>query len=536
MKIYTNGKIYIERESFASTMVVDEERIVEVGEESLIKKYADAEVIDVEGKTIIPGLNDSHLHFLLTAEYLKMLPITEVTSMQELIHRVHAHIKEEQLTKGDILYTEGWNHTQFTDEKRIPTREDLDQASSEVPIVLVRVDRHVWSLNTAALERFGISKDTPDPEGGEILRDESGEPTGVLTERAIDLVRPQLPGLTKEEKKVALKDAMGLANTYGITSMHTNDAKDAEIEETLQFYKELDDAGELSVRFYHQIWFNDGQYIQEFMDAGHQFREGTAFNRIGPVKLFSDGTLGSRTAAMRKEYADDPGNTGVVTKSQKDLDQEVQRAVDHGYQVIVHGIGDKGIERILDAYDKVLGDQPNELRLGVNHMQICEPDLVERVIEKDYLTYVQPIFLHDDLPILEECIGKVLAESSYPFGTLARAGVHQSFSSDAPIVSFNPWENIYCAVTRKRLNGEPKEGFVSEEAVDRYTAIDAYTYEGAYASFEEQEKGRLKAGYYADFIILDRDIFTIDSEEIQGMKVIETVVNGQTVYQEVSNG
>lgn len=233
---------------------------------------------------------------------------------------------------------------------------------------------------------------------------------------------------------------------------------------------------------------------------------------------------------MRSDYADDPGNRGVVTKSQKKLNEEVKRAMANGFQVIVHGIGDKGIERILDAYDEALEGKANNLRLGVNHMQISEPDLVERVIEKNYLTYVQPIFLQDDLPILVERIGSKKAQTSYPFGTLAKSGVHQSFSSDAPITSFDPWANIYCALTRKRLNGEPKTGFVSEEAVDIYTAIDAYTYEGAYASFEEHEKGRLKAGQLADFIILDRDIFTIHPEEIRGTKVLETIVDGTTVY------
>jgi hypothetical protein len=536
LKIYTNAKIYVEREVFQTTMVVDGGVILAIGGEELISEYPRATIIDSEGKTIVPGLNDSHLHFLQTAEYLTLLPLSTITSMQELITCVKSEIEEKQLGEGDVFYTEGWNHTQFTDEKRIPIREDLDKASKEVPIVLVRVDRHVWSLNSKALEYFGISKETPTPEGGEILRDETGEPTGVFTERAIDLLRPKLPAFTKEEKKEALKQAMYVANSQGLTSMHTNDAKDETIDEVFALYKELEKEKQLSIRFYHQVWFNDGKYIQEFLDKGYTFREGTDFNRVGPVKLFSDGTLGSRTAAMRQDYADDPGNRGVATKSQEELNDEVKVAVDNGFQVIIHGIGDKGIERILDAYDFALEGAPNELRLGVNHMQICEPDLAERVIERDYLTYVQPIFLDDDLPIVEERLGKELAETSYPFGTLARAGVHQSFSSDAPIVSFNPWENIYCALTRKRLNGEPEEGFVPTEAVDIYTAIDAYTYEGAYASFEEEKKGRLKEGYFADFIILDRDIFTCSAEEIKETVVLETIVNGETVYKEKSDG
>lgn len=532
LKVYTNGKIYIERDTFASTMVVEEDRIKAIGVDDLLSDYPGVEIVDLKGKTVIPGLNDSHLHFLMTAEYLNMLRIVDVTSISELIQRARQYIEEKGLTSTDILYTEGWNQQNFTDEKRIPNRQDLDQVSTEIPIVLVRVDRHVWSLNSKALEIYNITSDSLSPEGGEIRKDAEGVPTGVLTERAIDLVRPQLPVLSKEEKKEALKNAMKLANSQGLTSMHTNDAKDDTIEEVLSLYSELEEEQELSIRFYQQIWFNDGKYIQQFFDAGYTFNGGTLFNKIGPVKLFSDGTLGARTAAMREDYADDPGNKGVVTKSQEELNNEVKTAVKNGFQVIIHGIGDKGVERILDAYDAAIGDEENKLRLGVNHMQISEPDLVKRVIDKGYLTYVQPIFLDDDLPILKDRVGEEKAATSYPFGSLAKSGVHQSFSSDAPVVSFNPWENIYCAVTRKRLNGEPNEGFVPEEAVDIYTAIDAYTYEGAYASFEENEKGRLKEGYLADFIVLDRDVFSIPYEKVKETKVLETVIGGQTVFEE----
>lgn len=530
VKIYKNGNIYIERNKFETTMLIDQDRIKAVGSEELLQKYDQAEVIDLKGRTVVPGLNDSHLHFLMTAEYLNMLPITNVPSLTELIKQIKDAVNEKHLTSDDILYTEGWNQNTFTDEKRIPDRTDLDQASKEVPIIIVRVDRHIWSLNSAALTKFGITKETSSPEGGEIVKNKEGQPTGVLTERAIDLVRSQLPELSKEEKRTALKKAMIQANAYGLTSMHTNDAKDDKIAETLSFYKELDEAKDLTVRFYQQIWFNDGKYIQQFLDNGYVFREGSNYNKIGPVKLFSDGTLGARTAAMREDYSDNPGNKGIETKSQQELNQEVKLAVENGFQVIVHGIGDKGIERILDAFDAALGCQPNELRLGVNHMQLSAPDLVDRVINKGYLTYVQPIFLDDDLPILEKRLGKERAQTAYPFGSLARAGVHQSFSSDAPVVSFNPWENIYCALTRKQLSGNPGQGFVPEESIDICGAIDAYTYEGAYASFEEEEKGRLKEGYLADFVVLDRDIFSITPEKVKETKVLQTVVGGKTVY------
>lgn len=531
MKLYTNGKIYLEREQFATAMLVDEGYIKEVGNHELVKIYQhQSEVIDLKGKTVVPGMNDSHLHFLMTAEYLDMLKITDVTSMKELIERSKGYIEDKGLTEKDFLYTEGWNQNYFTDIQKIPDRTDLDKISTTVPIAIVRVDRHIMSLNSKAIERLKLTKDSVSQNGGEVQKDAQGEPTGVLTEGAVDLVRPYLPETSIETKKQSLKKAMKLANSLGITSMHTNDAKDETIEETLALYRELEKEQALTVRFYQQIWFNDATYIQPFFDKGYTFGQGSFYNKIGPIKYFSDGTLGARTAAMREAYDDDPENKGIETKSQKQLNEEVKIAVDHGFQVIIHGIGDKGVERILDAYDEALQGKPNELRLGVNHMQITGRDLVDRVIERGYLTYVQPIFLNDDIPIVFSRIGKERAETSYAFGTLAKAGVHQSFSSDAPIVSFDPWENMYSAVTRKRLDGTPEDGFLPEEAVDIYTAIDAYTYESAYASFEEEIKGRIKPGQLADFIVIDKDIFTCDPMKIKDTQVLATIVGGKEVY------
>ncbi|GAA0356128.1 amidohydrolase [Alkalibacterium iburiense] len=532
MRLFKNGKIYMERNQFTESMIVEDNRIMKVGaNEECAAKYTGTEVVDLEGKTVLPGLIDTHLHFLMTAEYLSLLPITDVTSMSELIQRTTRYIEENGLTSEDIVYTEGWNHTQFTDENRLPTREDLDKISTIVPIALVRVDRHMMSLNTAALHRFNIHKDTELEVGGEIQKDVNGNPTGVLTEGAVDLVRSQLPVKTVSEKKALLMDTMRLANSLGLTSMHTNDAKDENIFDTLKIYEDLDADGQLTIRFYQQIWFNNGKYMPDFLNSSYAFHQGTAWNKIGPVKLFIDGTLGSRTAALREPYADDPDNKGILTKSQEALNQEVAMAVDNGYQVIIHGIGDRGIETILNAFDQALDGKPNDLRLGVNHMQLTSGvDLIDRVAEKGYLTYVQPIFIDDDLPIVYDRMGTERAEGSYLFKSMKNKGIHQSFSSDAPIVSFNPFYNIQCAVTRNRLEHPAEQPYLSEEAMDIYEAIDAYTYEGAYASFEENEKGRLKEGFLADFIILEQDIFTVAKEKIKDTTVVSTYVNGKEVY------
>lgn len=532
MRLFKNGKIYVERNEFTESMIIEGNRIRKIGTNAeCLTDFTGNEIIDLEGKTVLPGFIDTHLHFLMTAEYLSMLPITDVTSMSDLIERAKQYIQNNRLTSEDMLYTEGWNHTQFTDEKRLPTKEDLDKISPTVPVALVRVDRHMISLNTAALNRFNIHRDTELEVGGEIQKDADGNPTGVLTEGAVDLVRSQLPVKTAEEKKELLLDTMRLANSLGLTSMHTNDAKDEKIFDTLKIYEDLDAENKLTIRFYQQIWFNNGKYMPDFLNSSYAFHQGTAWNKIGPVKLFIDGTLGSRTAALREPYADDPDNTGILTKPQETLNKEVAAAVDNGYQVIVHGIGDRGIETILNAFDHALDGKPNDLRLGINHMQLTAGyDLIERVAEKGYLTYVQPIFIDDDLPIVYDRMGVKRAESSYLFKTMKDKGIHQSFSSDAPIVSFNPFYNIQCAVTRNRLKFPAEEPFLPEEAMDLYDAIDAYTYEGAYTSFEENEKGRLKEGYLADFSVLEQDIFTLPKDKIKDTTVLVTYVDGKEVY------
>src|SRR5699024_3295781 len=486
---------------------------------------------DLKGKTVLPGFNDSHLHFLMTAEYLTMLPIVGVTSIEELIQRGKEYLENNRDENIPFLYTEGWNQTQFTDEKRMPDRVDLDKISSEIPIIMARVDRHVFSLNSAALKFAGITADTPSPEGGEIQKDAFGEPTGLLMERAIDIVRAKRPPQSKDHQKEMLVHTMQIANSQGLTSMHVCDCKDDEIYDTFSLYEELEKEEKLTLRFYQQIWFNDGKYLPKYIEKGWKTGQGTSYNRVGPIKLFADGALGGRTAAMRQDYADDSGNKGILTKSQETLDQEVKMAVDNGHQVIIHAIGDKGIETVLDAYDKALGENENTLRLGVNHVQITDLPLLERIRDRHYLAYTQPIFLEDDIPIIEDRVGKDLAGTSYAFGTMHRMGIRQSFINNAPIAPFRPFDNFYCAVTRKRLNGTPIGGFLPDEAVDLYTAIDAYTLESAYASFEEEEKGRLKTGYLADFIVLDRDIFDISPEEMKETVVLQTFSGGKKVFE-----
>ncbi|EXJ23612.1 Exoenzymes regulatory protein AepA in lipid-linked oligosaccharide synthesis cluster [Alkalibacterium sp. AK22] len=531
MKWFKNGKIYLEEGQFVDSMIVDANTIIWTGESAACSySVADSEIIDLEGRTVLPGLIDSHLHFLMTAEHLSMLPITGVTALNELVKRCEEYIKDRQLTAGDILYSEGWNHTLFTDKQKIPDRHDLDRASTEVPIVLVRVDRHMMSLNSAALKYFEINETTIPETGGEIYKDSSGQPTGVLTEGALDLIKAKLPEASRSEQKAALKNAMALANQYGITSMHTNDAKDDRCKETLSLYEELEAEGQLTVRFYQQIWFNNGKYLPAFLASGYRFQSGSDWNKIGPIKFFIDGTLGSRTAALRAPYTDDPTTSGVLTKSQEELTAEVRQAVEHGYQVITHGIGDRGIDYILNAYDTALNNQANDLRLGINHMQITDKELIDHVAERGYLTYVQPIFLDDDLLILDDRVGKERARQSYLFKSMINKGVHQSFSSDAPVVSFDPFKNIQCAVTRNRLTAPLSKPYLPDQAVSVAQAIDAYTYEGAYASFDEHKKGRLKPGFLADFCVLDCDIFTVSHDCIKDTTVHSTYVDGQLVY------
>ena len=526
-----NAKIYVQRDHFADAILIEDGSIMAVGKcDQIVADYPQADIVyDAQGHTIIPGFNDSHLHLMNKGVALAAVDLAGAASIEEVIERGRRYIEENAIPAGTLVHGMGWNQDYFTDEKRLLTRFDLDRISTEHPIIFERTCIHIIACNTLALERAGVSIDTPVNAGGAIDRDERGL-TGILRENACIQVSYLLQNRSVEEKKSLVRRAIKHALQYGITSVQTCDLYPGTWPTTLQAFDEvLDETPHL--RVYHQFNGLTSDDVHAFCQAGHRTGSGTDFNRIGPLKVFVDGSLGARTAALRQSYHDDPMTQGILTLDRQQLDELLAVALHYDCSMIAHAIGDRAVETVLDAFEGACEDGVNPKRLGVVHVQITDPELLQRFAKMGAVAYVQPIFLDYDIGIVADRVGEELASTSYAFGTLRDQGVHVAFGTDSPVEDMNPFDNLYCAVTRQRKNGEPVGGYGPNERFDMMQAIDAYTLEGAYCEFEENRKGRLLPGYVADLVVLNQDLFTIAPDEIRQTKVLATMVNGRWVYE-----
>lgn len=530
MVIY-NAKAYLERARFAQAILIENGIIRAVGsnEGILAAAPAGAQRYDAGGRTIVPGFNDSHQHLQMVGELLGSIQLLGADSIAEVKRRTRAFIERNRPAPGTVLHGMGWNQDYFTDEHRLLTCRDLDEISTEYPIILERACGHILTANTAAMERAGITPSTAPAEGGAIDRDENGRLTGVFRENACQQVLCIRPARTAETVAQQLRRAMDYAARCGVTSVQTMDLRPGDWQVTLEAYRMVQRRPTL--RVYHQCNFMNPAEYQAFLDEGYHTGMGDAFHRIGPLKLFVDGSLGARTALMRQPYHDDPSTRGIATLTQAEFDTLVQMAVRNGCQVVTHAIGDGAIEQVLNGYDTVCRNGENPLRLGVVHCQITDRALVERFTQNHILAMVQPIFLHYDMTVVEDRVGRELASTSYAFETMRRLGIHVSFGTDSPVEDMNAINNLYCAVTRKNLNGGPEGGFYPQERMDIFDAVDAYTAESAYVSFEENVKGRIRPGHYADLVVLSEDIFTLPPDDLRKVQIDATMVDGCFVYQ-----
>lgn len=537
-KVLHNAKVYVEKGVYAQAVLVEDGLIAKVGtdEEVLEAAGADAEITDCGGKTLIPGLNDSHLHFMQTGEVMNQAQIDGVTSIDEMIRicREFAEQHPEQVKTG--LHAIGWNQDLFTDSDRLPDRHDLDKISTEFPIVLERVCGHIVSTNTKLIEMLGIDGNSPQFPDGDFLIGDDGYPNGIFTANACNIAKALIPDFTMEERRKILIDTMKDAVAHGLTSVQSNDVGTTFMDGPAAFkmFHDVYDSGEALLRYRHQVCFNDFEEFRAYLTEG-EFVKGSygedSWLTLGPLKLFKDGSLGARTALMKNGYVGDRDNHGLEWIKPEEMHKYCQLAKEYGMQVVTHCIGDAAVESTMDCYEAAFVDGENKLRHALVHCQITDRALLERIVEKDILVFAQPIFLDYDMNIVEDLCGKELASTSYAFGTLMRNGAHVSYGTDCPVESYNPFENIYMAVTRKDRAGRPDGGFYPAECVDVESAIDAYTIESAYAEFMEDRKGRIREGYYADMVLLDKDIFTVDPMEIREILPVMTMVGGKVVYE-----
>ena len=527
-----NGHIYLNRGQFAQALLIRDDRIALVGTTEAIQAAtpADAEVVDLAGRTVIPGFNDSHIHFVAKGEALDDIDLAGTRSIAEVAQRVKDYIAQRKPAPGTVLQGRGWNQDYFVeDNHRLLSRHDLDAITTEYPLILIRACMHILTANSRALELAGLTRDSQPVDGGAFDRDVNGELTGVIRENACQQIVCIRSEPTDEDILRQMRTAMRYALKHGVTSVQTMDMLPNNWEQIWRLYDQLTQEDPL-VRIYHQVNFMEPNVFRRFLAEGFHTGTGTPFNRVGPLKMYLDGTLGARTALMRHPYHDDPSVTGIATMTREQAAEMVQIAVENNCQVVMHAIGDGAIELALDTYEPYTQNGNNPLRLGVLHVQITDKPLLERFARQRLLAYVQPHFLDYDTLIVEDRVGPELAATSYAFGTLLHSGVPITFGSDSPVEEINPFNNLYCAVTRKRLNGQPENGFHPEEALDIYEAVDAYTLGSAWAQFEDNVKGRLLPGYYADLAILNQDIFSVSPETMLSTVVDATMCAGRFVY------
>ena len=516
-------------------MLVNDGVIVDVGEKAIIAAGvpADTKMIDLDGHVIIPGLTDCHIHLINYAASKELtVNLKDIPSLQALTLKTGRFMKQKKIKPGDWVEGWGWNHDLFP-EVRMPDRQDLDAISKDHPVKLTRMCYHVYAVNTMALELAGITDRTPDPEGGKIDRDEKGRPTGILRETAMDLVDRVIPPL--EDKKVIkslIRSACEDLASFGYTCVHTDDFSATGNRQTLlDAYLELDKAGELPIDIVLQLIINNPEELNFYIEQG--LKSGKRFNRlvVGPVKILGDGSVGSRTAALKEPYSDDPSTNGIMLFSQSKLEIMIRKSFESGFDTAVHAIGDKTQEQALEIYgnNKDLIEKHN-YSPSIIHCQVASEKALKMYQEFDIIANFQPIFLHSDWTIALERVGEKRLETSYCWKTFIERGIYCVGSSDAPVESFNPFWNIYAAITRKDLEGNPHGGWLPEQALTREEAITLFTVHPPRLTGEAERRGKLKPGYFADFTVLSDNPLSIPAEEVKNMKALAAYKEGVEIY------
>ncbi|MBQ4253620.1 MAG: amidohydrolase, partial [Erysipelotrichaceae bacterium] len=523
---YYNGHIYT-GESFVSAFVEEDGLFTFCGDDKEALKQADRK-IDLNGRFVCAGFNDSHMHLLNFGLFLSMARLNEHTdSLKGMLEYVRSFREENSFSDNQWLRGRGWNQDLFADEKRMPNRFDIDRYVSDVPVILTRACGHVCAVNSKALELAGIDENTKSPDGGDIGFAD-GKPNGLFYDRAIDMITSHIPDPDIETVKKLIESSCHALNSYGITNSQTDDYGVFNVSYKLinQAYEELDKEGKLTVRVNEQTNFTDPAVFCEFIENGRV--KGDRY-KTGPLKMLGDGSLGGRTAWLSRPYDDDPSTCGFPLINDQTMKEMVSLANYTGIPVAIHAIGDRCLDQVLDAIENALNEFPrNDHRHGIVHCQISRADQLERIIRLKLHVYAQSVFLDYDNHIVYDRAGEKLASTSYSWKTLQDNGVIISNGSDAPVELPDVLKGIECAVTRTSLDGTGP--YLPDQAFSVRQAIDSFTINGAIGSFEEDIKGKIKSGYLADFVILDRDPFETDPKEIHTINVLETYIDGKCVY------
>ncbi len=528
--ILFNGPIYtLDRsQPRVQALAIRDGRIVAMGSEGKVYGAIGGrgEAINLQGRAVIPALTDAHVHLVWHGLASRNVQLDGVEDFDEALRRIEQAAR--RLPEGTWLQGRGWDHTRWGG--RWPTAQDLDRVVPDRPVLLSRKDGHSAWVNSRALQIAGIDNDTPDPPGGAIKR-EKGRATGILQETAIDLVRRHIPEATEEEQLAAVRDAIAEAHSYGMVGMHipaTMTPGDGKI--TLTTLQRLRDQGELKLRCLVYLGLDT---LDEALALGLRSGLGDRWLRIGGIKMFADGTLGSETADMLAHY-EGRRHFGMPVMPVEELNEYVRRAIAGGLSVAVHAIGDAANRKVLDAVEAALGAQPAAppppIPNRIEHCQVLHPRDIPRFAQLGVVASMQPIHCTSDMETAERLWGDRCAYA-YAWRSLRDAGATLAFGSDAPVEPLNPWPGVHAAVTRQRPGEVPPEGWYPEQRLSVEEALYGFTCGAAQAAGAAHELGSLAVGKIADLAVLSADPFKVRPAELHGLQAELTILEGEVVWE-----
>jgi predicted amidohydrolase YtcJ len=524
--IYFNGNVWTgnTQQPKAEAIAIDGGNIVAVGTSADVSKLGDAKTrsVDLQGAFVVPGFIDNHVHFVNGGLALAQVDLRDAKTPAEFSRRIAQ--AAAKTPKGQWLKDGNWDHETWGGE--LPTREWIDKDTANTPVFVTRLDGHMALANSLVLKLAGIDEKTPDPDGGTIVRDKSGRPTGVLKDTAMSLVTKVIPALTDLELQQGLERAMEHAVARGVTQVH--DMGGIEDWRVLDLYRRTKASDKLKLRVYSFVSLADWQKAAAFKK---QHGTGDAWLRWGGTKGFVDGSLGSTTAWFHKPYDDEPNTTGLTMIDPEQLRSQIVAANKADLHVTVHAIGDRANDWLLDAFEKVEQGGPNkDWRFRIEHAQHLSPAAIQRFKSLSVVASMQPYHAIDDGRWAQKRIGAERLKGMYAFRSLIDAGAHLTFGSDWPVAPLDPLAGIYAAVTRRTLDGANPNGWQPQEKITVAEALRSYTAENAWAGFQDGKVGVLKQGALADFAVLSQDLFAVPPADITRVKVVRTVVGGREVY------
>lgn len=504
-----------------TTLVIKDGKVVKTGPDSLKNSFPGATLIDANGKTLLPGLIDAHGHVIGLGENLSQLDMRGAKSVDEITAKLNEFAKGKE---GWII-GRGWNQELWSDT-RFPTAADLDKVVSDRPVILSRVDGHAIWVNSKALELANINADTPAPAGGEIIKDEFGKPTGIFIDKAETLVTQHMPATSAQSVSNALDAAGKHLLSLGITSTH-----DAGIDKTTwQVYKQRAELGTLPLRIVAMLSAASPD-LNMMLKAG-RYQDSQDFLSIRSVKIYADGALGSRGAALIEEYADRANHFGLMLETQQKLEQLFTLTFKNGFSANTHAIGDRANKIVLDAYQNVFKQTGGILlRNRMEHAQIVSPEDIPRFKTLKIIPSMQPVHATSDMHMAEQRLTNKQLQGAYAWQTFLNQGSTIAAGSDYPVELANPFDGLYSAITRMDHNQLPENGWRASEVLSREDALRAFTLGGAYAAHQEFKVGSLEQGKWADFILVDQDYFKVPIEQLYKTQVLQTWIAGTLRYE-----